>query len=367
MKISKGTVYKKKNSPYLYINISINQKRYFINTKFTHDKENYVVKVELPLLKAKLISGEIVLNNEEFINKTFQHYSDVFLNGKKFLKHSTFKRYDSTLNKINLTFGSRIIKEIKASEIKSYLFRMDIKPLTLRNYLIIFRGVFDEALIDDELSSNPCNKVQLPKNQVVDIEPFSIDEVNIILDGASGWLKNFLATAFYTGARTGELFAMKWQNIDLKNKRIYIDATRSEHYKEGSPKNGKNRYVPIFNSLVPYLKEQKKVTGLKTYVFLTERGKLLNGSNLIKYHWYPLLKRLKLPRKVVYNTRHTFATNMITSNEFSLNQIASWLGHSNIRMLVMHYNKFISSELDKFDSNFDVFSTKKCDTHSATA
>ncbi len=87
MKISKGTVFKKKDSPYLYINISINKKRYLINTGFTHDKENHVREVELPLFRAKLISGEVVLDKEEDSKiKTFEYYSEVYLNSKKILK-----------------------------------------------------------------------------------------------------------------------------------------------------------------------------------------------------------------------------------------------------------------------------------------
>ena len=159
---------------------------------------------------------------------------------------------------------------------------------------------------------------------------------------------------------------MKWQNVDLKKKRIYIDSTRG-NYKEGSPKNGKNRYVPIFDSLISYLKEQKKITGLNTYVFLSSKGKNLTSSNLSKFHWYPLLKRLNLPRRVIYNTRHTFATNMITSNKFSINQVASWLGHINIRMLILHYNKFIDSDMNKLDNNIDVFCIKKCNDSTISA
>ena len=106
---------------------------------------------------------------------------------------------------------------------------------------------------------------------------------------------------------------------------------------------------------------------MKTYVFLTDRGCFLKSSNVAKFFWYPLLKKLNIPKKVIYNTRHTFATNMISSSHFSLNQIASWMGHSNIRMLVSHYNKYISSELDKFDTKIDVFSNKNCNTKIKTA
>jgi integrase len=360
VKVSKGTVFKKKGSPFLYINISINKKRELINTNFPHDKIDYVRNVELPLFRAKILSGEIVLNDDTKDIKTFKYYSDVLLQTKKYLKNSTLKRYEFYLDRFNSTFSNIPIKDIKASDLKKYLYDMDIKPLTFRNYLNLFKLVFDEALLDDEISINPCSKIKVPKNQKEDIEPFSKDEVNLILNSSTGFFKNFLAFAFYTGCRLGELYALKWQNIDLKKKRIYINATRNEHYGENTPKTGKNRYVPIFDSLIPYIMSQKADTGFKTYVFYSERGKLLHGDNLSKYHWKPLLKRLKLSYRVLYNTRHTFVTNMLTNSNFSLNQIAYWLGHSNIRTLTVHYNKYISSDLDNYDTKFDVFCNKNC-------
>lgn len=361
MKISKGTVFKKKDSPYLYINISINKKRYFVNTHYPHNEEKYVREVELPLFRAKLLSGEITLEKEEVSkDKSFKYYSEVYLNSKKYLKHGTLRRYQFNIANFNMTFGSKNIKDIKTSDIKNYLFALNIKPLTFRNYLNVFKGVFDEAILDNEISYNPTEKIKVPKNIQEDKEPFSIDEVNLLLTSSDGFFKNFLAFAFYTGCRLGELYALKWQNIDLKKKRIYINATRGQHSPEGTPKNGKNRYVPIFDSLIPFIKNQNKLTGLKTYVFYSQRNKLLQGTMLASYYWYPLLKRVGLSRRVLYNTRHTFATNMITSNKFSLNQIAYWLGHSDIKMLTKHYNKFISSDLEKYDTSFDVFCTENC-------
>ena len=46
---------------------------------------------------------------------------------------------------------------------------------------------------------------------------------------------------------------------------------------------------------------------------------------------------------------------MLDSKKFSLNQIANWLGHNSVQTLIRHYNKFIDSEVNKFDSDFDVF------------
>jgi integrase len=50
-------------------------------------------------------------------------------------------------------------------------------------------------------------------------------------------------------------------------------------------------------------------------------------------------------------TRHTFAVNAIKSGEFSLQEIASILGHTSLSMLFHHYGKHfgtVSRSIDIF-------------------
>lgn len=367
MKISKGSVFKKKGSPYLYINISINKKRYLINTYFEHDKIEHVETVELPLLKAKLLNGEINLDKEDesLNNRTFEYYSNIFLDTKKYLKDGTYTNLINTVRRFNNQFGSIHIKDIKTSNVKQYLFSLNIKPLVFRNYLSVLKGIFNEALIDNYVSINVAENIKIPKSTKDNntVEPFTIQEVNLLLDSSNGWFRNYLAFAFYTGCRTGEIFALKWDNIDFKKKKILIDSSRGK-YIEGTTKSGKSRYVPLFDSLIPYLKSQKIKTGMSKYVFLTRKGYNLSHDYLTVKNWYPLLETLGLKKRRIYNTRHTFATNMLTSSNFDINKISYWLGHSNIRTVITHYNRYIESELNNYDSKFDLFCHKNCNNSS---
>jgi integrase len=322
----------------------------------------------LPLVRAKILSGEIVLTKQEVNKNTFDNYSQKTLNIKeRDAKPSSLKNYTATLNKWVRFFKDRDIADIKANEIRDILLSLNIKTSSAKQYLSVLRGVFDEAIFCEVLEINPCNKVKLPKDKIkADVFPFDIDEVSTILDTAGGWFKNFLATGFFTGARTGELFALKWQNIDFKNKKIYIDSTRGQ-YEEGTTKTGKARFIPLFDNLVPFLIDQQRVTGMKTYVFLTDKGKQPHLPNVRKFMWMPLLKRLKIPYRTLYQTRHTFATTLLNSNKFSMNEVASILGHANIQMLIKHYNKFLKDETDKIDTSLNVFCNSFCDDTSKSA
>ena len=46
------------------------------------------------------------------------------------------------------------------------------------------------------------------------IDPFSPDEINAILGAADGPIRNLLQFAFWTGLRTSELIALRWEDVD---------------------------------------------------------------------------------------------------------------------------------------------------------
>jgi len=57
-------------------------------------------------------------------------------------------------------------------------------------------------------------------------------------------------TAYLTGARSGELWSMKWEDIDLKNKILFIKRSYDWKTETEKPTKGKkDRTVPINSSL----------------------------------------------------------------------------------------------------------------------
>lgn len=352
--------YMRKDSQFIWVTFSINKKRYRKKTKYEATKSNLklVQNEVLPVMMHKIKTGEILLEKDKNNNK-FEYYSKLFLKTKRGLRPNSYKQYCTQVNFWNEHFESMDIKTIKASKIKEIIFSLNVEVSTMRDLLGRLKAIFDEALIDDEITVNPAERIKLPRSEKKRFLPFTKEEVNELLSNSEDYFKCYLAVGFYTGMRTGEILALKWQNINFEKKLIYIDATVGQYEEQATKTLSSTRYVPIFEALIPYLKEQQKRTGLGNYVFCTRNGTHMQSTNLINHRWKPLLKRLHIPYRRLYETRHTFATNMLSSNAFSLNQIAAWLGHSSIQTLISKYNNYIPSEIAKFDSKFDVFVTKK--------
>ncbi|MDN5062268.1 site-specific integrase [Aliarcobacter butzleri] len=350
--------YMRPDSQYIWVTFSINKKRYRQKTKYEANEKNlvFVQKEVLPVLMHEIKKGSVIL--EKSVKKNFKYYSDLFLKTKRDLKPNSYRQYESQIIFWNKYFCDREINDIKASEIKEIIFNLTVKPQTQRDMLARLKSIFEEAELDEAITSNPAKKVKIPRAAKRKILPLAKDEVTEILNNATDFFKCYLAIGFYTGMRTGEILALKWQNVNLDKKLIFVDVTVGTYEEQDTKTNESTRYVPIFEPLIPYLREQQQRNGLSKYVFSTKTGRHYSSTNLIKHFWKPLLRRLHIPYRRLYETRHTFATNMIASNKFSLNQIASWLGHSNIQTLISKYNNYIPSEIAKFDSKFNVFDTE---------
>ncbi|MDB8790536.1 site-specific integrase [Romboutsia sp. 1001216sp1] len=155
--------------------------------------------------------------------------------------------------------------------------------------------------------------------------------------------------AYHTGMRRGEILALKWEDVDLDDKSIYIkhSITFKEHgeWELTSPKTHSSlRKIAIGNTLANVLKEHKK------------RMKLLHPNTdfvCIKYNTgklitiYDLKNVNRRTREIfgigfnMHDLRHTHAT-MLLEGGVSLKLVSERLGHSNIYItadIYMHVTK----------------------------
>ena len=295
--------------------------------------------------------------------KTVRQYAELFLSSKKVLvKESTYVRYESIIrNQILPLFGDRDINSIKVAEIKKwYNYWISERSSATAIYIAnTFSAIFKEAFYDEVITKNPFDFIKRPKKTQEGAKPFDVETMKLLISSAKEtWFQNFLALSFFTGLRTGEAVALKWEDIDFKAQELEVKRSR-RYGKDITPKTEKSkRIVPIFDELLPYLQSQRELTKEyeSEYLFLTQYGTPFNDGNRIRdYHWKKLLKELELPYQRLYDTRSSFATMMLSSGKFSINHIAQMMGHTNVEMLIHKYNKFIPSEVRKIDKSIGLF------------
>ncbi|MBS1985591.1 MAG: site-specific integrase [Bdellovibrionales bacterium] len=173
---------------------------------------------------------------------------------------TTIENYRLMLGRwVTPQFGDRFLDEITPAEIHRLLYdqRPKASMSTRRTVLDIIRRFFGRAVDEGLLTRNPALPIKVKVPQPIQ-SVLNATEVQTLLREAMLTGHRFYpiwAAALFTGMRSGELYALRWSDVDLENRRIYV--TRSWNNKSGfgPTKSQRNRVVPISDSLVKLLAE----------------------------------------------------------------------------------------------------------------
>ncbi len=252
------------------------------------------------------------------------------------------------------------LTDIRPTDLKQWqgnLHKRGISGKRINSIRTVFRGILQDAYIDELIDYNPFDRVKRAKMMKPEIHPFSLEEVELLIKEADGWFKNFLILAFFTGMRTGELFGLKWEDINFKSRYLHIQRGVRKGVID-STKTEKSRQIDMLPVVERALRNQFLDTGLKgTFVFLTQYGGNYRESDSIKKsRWAPLLKQCMLDYRILYHTRHTFASIMLQQGE-EIAWVSMMLGHADIHTTLTKYARFIPRRDKKraeFLENLDV-------------
>ncbi|MEW5833001.1 MAG: tyrosine-type recombinase/integrase [Campylobacterota bacterium] len=270
---------------------------------------------------------------------TVREYNGIFEN--YILDHITKK---DGVEKRTVLFRNIPIDKITPMDLRTWQTRLLNQGLSgsrVHNIRTVFRGIFKDAVADKIISENPFDKVEGVSKGEPEINPFTMKEVKEIIANAEGFFKVMVTVAFFTGMRTGELIALEWGDINFIEKKISIRrARRSGITKKPKTKNS-IRQIDMLPVVEQALREQYKQTGLRGRdVFVSQRDEgFSNAGTLTQNYWHPLLKRCLLDSRDFYNTRHTFATIMISNNEDIL-WVSKMMGHKDSSITLQKYAKY---------------------------
>jgi len=282
-------------------------------------------------------------------------------------KQSTTKEYIRTFKKyIEKEFKNKTIQDIKKADclywqnkmLKSRNNRTNelLTIATIKFIRAILSSILTDAVDNELISINPLSKVKMPtRKETISISkenddkvyPFTFQEAYQIIEELKNQVKNFITTQFFTGMRPGEGIGLMWEDIDFENNSIYINRA-IRHGVISSTKTDEKRRITMLPDVKKALEEQYQITGRKnSYVFLTKFNTHYNSVQSInKYIWKNTLNTLNIEYRPIKQTRHTFASQMISNGEDVL-WISRMLGHSNATITLNVYAKYVPNKDEK--------------------
>lgn len=138
-------------------------------------------------------------------------------------------------------------------------------------------------------------------------------------------LKPLVLVALNTGLRRGELFSLKWDDVNLSAKVLTVVAA--------SAKSGHTRRIPLNSEALSVLQvwrdRHPDASGL---VFPGAEGERLNNINR---SWRAVAKAAKLVGFRFHDCRHSFASKLVQQG-VDLNTVRTLLGHSEISTTLIY-------------------------------
>ncbi len=298
------------------------------------------------------------------IRMTLKEFIPIYIDTmENILSPSTMQFYKRNINDCIIPFFGNIkLKEISVPMVQKYITELcnktpmtrgivgtgKISPATVRRYLTVFQSIMKQAFKQGYIEENPAKteRLTMPKQLQPKIEIFSKSEVELLLaylDKEPLQYKVLIYLAIFTGARRGELVALKFSDIDFVRKKMTIERAAIKIKGEKTiikpPKDNEVRTI----SLNPYCidiieklqkeKEQiKKDIGTqwkgKEWLFTQWNGEIMNPTTPTA--WFnDYLKKIGIKHRKFHSLRHTSATLLLYGG-VNIKQVQARLGHSDI-------------------------------------
>jgi integrase len=218
---------------------------------------------------------------------------------------------------------------------------------------------------------NVCDAVSLPKKTRHEMQPLTEKQARQLLIAARGHsLEGLLTLAVTTGMRSGELLALKWQDINFDTGSLHIRRTMGyisgRGYLEFEPKTSRSRRKIVLPPFVCEALKQHRTRQLEArlkagdrwqdrdLVFCNIYGGYLDPAHL-RQRFDKLLKEADLPDVRFHDLRHSAAT-ILLSMGVPAKVVQEILGHSQISMTMDIYSHVLpdmqQEAMDKMDELF---------------
>lgn len=272
----------------------------------------------------------------ELLNEWIQEH-------KMKIMESTAYNYEKALLQLKSYFGEKRVRDISAELIYNYVTYLRNSGLAItstRLYCKVLQLSLNYAVKYHYIHYNPCKDVAMPKKSRAEIKPFTEREVQLLLtEKGLDWVKDGIMIAYRTGMRPGEIYALKWTDINFEQRFISVQRSISRASSKCILKTTKTasgvRRIDIDSVLIAHLRKIKENADGE-FLFPGTRRDYRIPWNLSKYLKQMCIDAGITPRDF-YSLRHTHAT-VLFAHGVHPKIVQERMGHSDIGITMGTYS-----------------------------
>jgi len=298
-------------------------------------KEN----AQIMLAKLREDADRGIVGRPKRSTKTLEAFAPVFLAWAKLHKRS-WKRDELSLGHLVKRLGAYKLADLDNAKVEAYQraraadravvangkarhkAERKVSAATVNREVACLRKLLRHAVEVKELSESPLGPVTMLPEAEGRVPLLDADDQAKLFAAAeetAPWFVPFLRLALATGARAGELCALKWRNVDFDEGEIPI-----ERSKGGAP-----RHVPVAHAVLADLRSLRQHPEAPVFT-------QANGSPLAVWGASTAFKRLARTigrgEMRLHDLRHVAATRFLGHGGAALPEVASLLGQKTLVM-----------------------------------
>lgn len=277
----------------------------------------------------------------------FQKHYTAWINANQKRPFDSISRYSNWLKN---PLGYLPLNSITAEQITKIINTMKDAgraPGTQQHVIKLIRHIYNRAVeMNLYVGSDPCKNFKMPKVQNARLRFLSRDEAkNLLVElrKISSQIAQISTLSLYSGMRLGEVFALKWRDVDFEHGIITILDS----------KNGESRPVFITAPIKAVLEEITKGAPSDN-LFVTNQG---DSVKFLSNTFGRVIDRLALNegitdrrQRVSFHTlRHTYASWAVMAGA-PLYQVGKALGHKSTVMTERYSHLAPNSQRMVFDA-----------------
>ena len=245
------------------------------------------------------------------------------------------------------------VTNIDVERFRDYLQNSGLKPATVRHVLELLRRLSNFAA-KKRYCRGLSFKISMPKVENQKTEHLSDEQLkkllNVLDEESDFQASNLVRLALYTGMRRGELFALKWSDVDFIEKIITVKTGKGDHY----PK------IPLNEMAQKVLSNHAKNKKFSEFVFPGRDGKKRTEC---KRPLIRIRKQAELPDdfRILQGLRHVYASKQATSGTVDLKSLQLLLTHKSPLMTkrYAHMVKKQSQDAEKINCELKFIESKE--------
>ena len=279
------------------------------------------------------------------------------------LKPKTVYQYKNAIEKhINPGIGKVRLDTLRLRDVETYYTRLQVQGVSNRTIRLIhniLHCALEKAVKYDYIFKNPTTGADLPRYTYEEMKILDPSEVNRFLVTARGTPEYALFfMAVTTGMRMGELFGLKWSDINWQRATVYVQRQSQfipgEGYRfaETKTRSGK-RVIDLSNGAMDALqKEKERLQARKIFagnrwqendlIFPNSVGRSRDATNT-RIALNRILKASGVTKIRFHDLRHTAASILLNSN-VALIKVSRMLGHSKPSVTLDIYTHLINDQ-----------------------